>query len=61
MFSLELTHLKNAKNLENVHIEGINNKSGIKYNYDKKLVLLNFGEEVVRKYFIVCGFGNMFP
>lgn len=60
MFSVELTHLKNAKNLENVHIKGIDNKSGIKCNYDKKSVLLNFGEEVVRKYFMVCGFGNMY-
>lgn len=35
VFSLRLAHLKNAKDLENVHIKGIGNKSGIKYNMIK--------------------------
>lgn len=35
VFSLWLAHLKNSKNLKNVHIKGIDNESAIKYNYDK--------------------------
>lgn len=39
VFGLRLTHLKNAKDLENVHIKGIGNNSGIKYNMIKSCVI----------------------
>lgn len=51
VFSLGLDHLQNAKNLENVHMKRKDNKSCVRYNYDKKLMLLNFGEEVVKGIF----------
>lgn len=46
VFNLGLDHLKGAKNFKNTHIKRTDNKSCVKYNNDKNLVLLNFGEEV---------------